>query len=570
MYHGWNQQRWEEPQGIDHSYRHQPPDTYRYNSHPNACQFNGYGESFYDNQPPPYAYESYPQHDAQPYSQAPFYQAPPYDPYPSYNQSSIPYFCGHYEQEPLESPQPYQDYSQEPPQYSSSPYLYQEEPPSYHEPSLQNNKPSYSPQAPIDEPLTLLLQGQEAMKRDTLEFVTNLTKVVHTLAHQCLNTQGTSVTTCEKSKEEQSMKEKLENSVKKEESNFVLEQLEEPIIIEEKEEVVEDLGDVESPRECSIMENSSTKLDIDVEEGAQSPRHIIVGDLEEVYQEMDSIIDELLSTMESSPVGHGVEVIEECAQPPKEDEKGMVYIEIEGYEEVDQEMTSFINEFLSKIESPLIKQDEVLEDNTKPSKREKVEIEEICQEVEIHKEEHKEVDLALSKCGEAPLPKSPFNTTFKWVKLLSLSFNFSLEYGLIENDSQLRTLCGVKSIRELCSGWKHHSKLMMVVSSTFKNNGWCRTKLHGSRKLFGSFFENSTCQPHLCQPPGKKMYEDRIEDGCEDKIWDPGSLCRDQLWGLISWVELCPSLMNMVGNSVNQLRSKDPWRFKDEYKHKPP
>ena len=61
------------------------------------------------------------------------------------------------------------------------------------------------------------------MKRDTLEFVTNLTKVVHTLAHQCLNTQGTSVTTCEKSKEEQSMKEKLENSVEKEESNFVLE-----------------------------------------------------------------------------------------------------------------------------------------------------------------------------------------------------------------------------------------------------------------------------------------------------------------------------------------------------------
>ena len=303
------------------------------------------------------------------------------------------------------------------------------------------------------------------MKRDTLEFVTNLTKVVHTLAHQCLNTQGTSVTTCEKSKEEQSMKEKLENSVEKEESNFVLEQLEEPIIIEEKEEVVEDLGDVESPRECSLMEHSSKELDIEVEEGAQPPRHIIVGDLEVAYQEMDSIMDEFLSTMESSPIGHRVESIKECAQPPiplvsnekesyQEENVGMVYIEIEEYEEVDQEMDLFINEFLSKIEPPPIRQEiKVLEDNTKLcDKRGKVEIKEARKEVEIHKEEHKEVDLALSKCGEVSLPKSPSNTTFKWVKLLSLSFTFSLEYGLIENDGQLRALCRVKSRKELCSG----------------------------------------------------------------------------------------------------------------------
>ena len=120
MYQGWDHQRWEEPQGIDHSYWQQPPDTYRYNFYPNACQFNGYDDSFCDTQQPPsYAYESHPQHEPQPFSQAFHHQAPPYDPYPSYNQSSIPYFYGHYEQEPLESPQPYQDYSQEPPQYST-------------------------------------------------------------------------------------------------------------------------------------------------------------------------------------------------------------------------------------------------------------------------------------------------------------------------------------------------------------------------------------------------------------------------------------------------------------------
>ncbi|XP_052114812.1 extensin-2-like [Arachis duranensis] len=90
MYQGWNTPRWEESQGIDHSYWQQPPNTYSYNFPPNACQFNGYGDSFYENQPPPYAYESYPQHDAQPYSQASFY-----DPYPSYNQSSMPYSYDH-------------------------------------------------------------------------------------------------------------------------------------------------------------------------------------------------------------------------------------------------------------------------------------------------------------------------------------------------------------------------------------------------------------------------------------------------------------------------------------------
>jgi len=44
------------------------------------------------------------------------------------------------------------------------------------------------------------------MKQDTFEFVTNLTKVVHALAHQCLNTQVLPVASCEKPKEKQSMK----------------------------------------------------------------------------------------------------------------------------------------------------------------------------------------------------------------------------------------------------------------------------------------------------------------------------------------------------------------------------
>ena len=145
MYQGWNTPRWEEPQGIDHSYWQQPPDTYRYNFHPNACQLNGYGDPFCDNQPP-YAYEPYPQHDAQPYSQVPYHQNPPYDPnpYPPYPPPYEPY-------EPYMEPPPFQhNYSQEPPQYTPSPYSYQDEPTSNYETSFLNNEPSVPP-PPFDE-----------------------------------------------------------------------------------------------------------------------------------------------------------------------------------------------------------------------------------------------------------------------------------------------------------------------------------------------------------------------------------------------------------------------------------
>ena len=54
----------------------------------------------------------------------------------------------------------------------------------------------------------------------------------------------------------------------------------EEVEIIEPEEVVENLGDVGSPWECSIREPSFKKLDIDVEEGVQPPKHI--EDFEEV------------------------------------------------------------------------------------------------------------------------------------------------------------------------------------------------------------------------------------------------------------------------------------------------
>ncbi|KAL4356885.1 hypothetical protein AHAS_Ahas09G0131400 [Arachis hypogaea] len=58
------------------------------------------------------------------------------------------------------------------------------------------------------------------------------------------------------------------------------------------------------------QEPLSKKLDIVVEEGVQPPKHLMVGDLKEVDREMDLIIDEFLSKMESSPMEYEVEVSE--------------------------------------------------------------------------------------------------------------------------------------------------------------------------------------------------------------------------------------------------------------------
>ncbi|XLU69868.1 hypothetical protein S245_028921, partial [Arachis hypogaea] len=131
------------------------------------------------------------------------------------------------------------------------------------------------------------------MQRETLKFVATLTKVVSILASQYLSTQSTPMVTCGESIKEQSMKERLETPVEKEEGHFVLEQLEEPMIIEEEEEVVEDLGDAEPLWEPRVEENSSKKIEFDVEEeSAQPPKQISDEDLEGMKQELSFLSDE--------------------------------------------------------------------------------------------------------------------------------------------------------------------------------------------------------------------------------------------------------------------------------------
>ena len=166
---------------------------------------------------------------------------------------------------------------------------------------------------------------------------------------------------------------------------------------------------------------------------------------------------------------------------------------------------------------------------------EEVEIEEAYKEVEVVREEHKGVELAISL--EIPPPKllSSF-TTFKWVKFISLSFLIPLEYGLLETDGQLRALCGIKSKRKMVSGKNCPARFIMVRSFKFKHKGWCRAQLNGSGKLFGRFSENSKAES-----PGWN-HDNQLEDGCRNKIWDPGGHWKSKHW----------------------------WQFQDEFKRKPP
>ena len=159
---------------------------------------------------------------------------------------------------------------------------------------------------------------------------------------------------------------------------------------------------------------------------------------------------------------------------------------------------------------PLVSNEEEIE-LEESYQEEEVEVEEACKEVEEFKEEHKGVELAR------PLPKPlPSNTTFKWVKFLSLTLTFQLEYGLLETDGQLRALCGIKSKRKMVSGKSCQARFNMVACSKLKCKDWCRAKLNGSRRLFACLCENSDCLP----PGGNNG--DPKEDGCKSKVWDPG------------------------------------------------
>ncbi len=56
----------------------------------------------------------------------------------------------------------------------------------------------------------------------------------------------------------------------------------------------------------------------------------------------------------------------------------------------------------------------------------------------------------------------------------------------------------------------------MVDTSRVEYKGWNSAQLDGSRRIVGHFIENSSCLPP------KWNNDDQLEDGCGNKIWDPG------------------------------------------------
>ena len=88
------------------------------------------------------------------------------------------------------------------------------------------------------------------------------------------------------------MKEILETPVDKAENEFVLEQVEEAVIVQE-EELVEDLGDAEPPWESITEENSVKDATVDAKEDiVQSPRQVIYEESDGITQDTNSLDDD--------------------------------------------------------------------------------------------------------------------------------------------------------------------------------------------------------------------------------------------------------------------------------------
>ncbi|QHN76627.1 uncharacterized protein DS421_19g645540 [Arachis hypogaea] len=309
------------------------------------------------------------------------------------------------------------------------PQLYQEEPPSYYEPSPQFNETFHPPQSLRDETLGVLVQGQEEMKRDVQNFMAALDAVTNQLASQCLDTQGTLMATCGESNEEHSMKERLETPVGNEGSCFVLEQLEEALIVEDKEEVVEDLGDAELPWEHRVEENPSKMIEIDArEKSAHLPRHIPYEDLDGIEQELSS---------------HGNK---EQASSPSSGESFELEEPSPGAFEKVVEVNSFHPPNYSLIKGKGL--DSLI------INEQRIELEKSWEEVAVPRNRRTGVGYALSRSLEASLPRWPSTPSLEWVKFISISFIVPLEYGLLETDGQLRILCGMKRKRKMFRGWE--------------------------------------------------------------------------------------------------------------------
>ncbi|QHO19298.1 uncharacterized protein DS421_11g327650 [Arachis hypogaea] len=264
---------------------------------------------------------------------------------------------------------------------------------------------------------------------------------------------------CGESNEERSMKERLETPMKNEECDFILEQLEEALIVKEKE-VVEDLRDAKPPCESRVVEYSSKKLEIDIDEDSAQPlRHVPYEELDGIDQEASSLGDD---DHESSP-------------PSDEFASASELFEFEEPSPMKLKATLrwiFVNFRFMTL---------------------------------VTEKSWTGVELTASRSLETSLPRSPSTPSFEWVKLVSLSFIVPLEYDMLKTDGQLRRI---------------------------RCKGWYSSPLIGSRRMSWCSYGNSMCLTL------RGNYDDQLEDGCRNKVWDPSICNEDQFWELRACGEL--------------------------------
>jgi len=380
--------------------------------------------------------------------------------------------------------------------------------------------------------------------------------VNHLTSHLCSCTLSTPIFECgERSNE---FNEYVNLKLHGEEGELKQEgQQEEKIEISAQKEVVDGcLGYVEHIKESRIEELSSKKLGGDVAEKSNVVE--VNKKLEKIGQEVGSIASDFLPMLinplddlvEPFPSGLGSKVEEDLNPPrPTEDEElGEVFQATNAPIYDDSESTCDPFEFeesfpnLSRFNDevdftlpPIYDEsngEEIEEIGEKGCKLEEAwhdeEFEEPRQVVETFRRRWTGVEHALSRSLGTPPPNSSSNPPLEWVKLLTLSFIIPLEYGLLETDGQLRALCGIKRKRRIFSGWRSKSRLIMVGSSKLKSMDWCNAQVNGSRRVVWCCHENSAFSS-LGQSQGNQL-----EDGCEDKIWDPGLSYDSQFWELTS------------------------------------
>ncbi|XP_016165031.1 coiled-coil domain-containing glutamate-rich protein 1-like [Arachis ipaensis] len=152
---------------------------------------------------------------------------------------------------------------------------------------------------------------QEEVQRTYEAIEANLAKIKANLdSWDSYHRQNISMDECEKSTEEWSMKEILESQHEDKEMEYVVQKVEEEEIVD-KEEIVENLGEVEqegsyiiednstSSDNGDLVETSSTRCETDIEEECeQLPIHILINEkeLEEVSKQEE--IEESCQKME--------------------------------------------------------------------------------------------------------------------------------------------------------------------------------------------------------------------------------------------------------------------------------